>query len=212
MNSFGIAHDVAFVVYHIGIALDSLLAWMGRWRLATGLALQVAKCAIVMGKPAQEPEFMDVLGSHSDIAGMQLVGAALYMGVSVGPGAPARQWEGVLAKATSRIGDIAAAPSLMTRVLGFNTIASLFTFQAQFADFDMQVHKRYQLVVQKIACSLWQVFPDTLMTSLRTLRLPLEVRELGSMGAGAQLGMLRRSNIMTARARPDCSVDRCSGA
>lgn len=85
------ADDFAFVVYHIGIALNSLLALMGRWRLATGLALKVSKCAVVMGKPAQELEYRDLLESHSDVAGMQLVDAALYLGVFGGPGAPERQ-------------------------------------------------------------------------------------------------------------------------
>lgn len=169
------AGDVAFVVYHLGASLASLLALMGSWKLATGLALKISKCAVVMGKRAQELGHRDVLQSNLGAEEMRLVDAALYLGVFVGPGAPSDQWDGVLAKAASRISDIAVAPSLMSRVLAFNThLTSMFTFKAKFADFDQTVHKAYKWAVQKIARAPWQGFPELLLTSLRTLRIPLE--------------------------------------
>lgn len=63
-------------------------------------------------------------------------------------------WEASLAKATSQISDIAAAPRLINRGLGFKTqFASLLPFKAQFAEFGKQVHQTYRWAVQRIARS-----------------------------------------------------------
>lgn len=106
--------------------------------------MKIAKCAVVMVNVDREKEYRQALARHSRVADMQLVGSAIYLGVAVGLGASARQWERVVAKATSRRADTTSAPSLMSRVLGFNVhLSSLFSFKCQFAEVDGSVRQLY---------------------------------------------------------------------
>lgn len=78
------AGDVTLVFAHMGRAIQSILTPLRRWQQATSLALKLSKCAVVMGRPgarsAYEHEVSILLG-----AAVQIVDAAVRLGVSVGP-------------------------------------------------------------------------------------------------------------------------------
>lgn len=111
------------------MAIAGILGMTEKLRLATGLSLKIDKCAVVMGKVDREEE----CGRRwHATAGLQTCSWWTRRSISVsrwGRGR-LREWERVVAKATSRVADITSAPSLMSRALGFNVhFSSPFAFK-----------------------------------------------------------------------------------
>lgn len=123
------ADDIALVSRCNRVQLGPLLAHMALWKGVSRLTLSIAKCMVIMLMGA-EAEYQDILDREPCAAGMRLVWSATRLGVEVGPGAVE-----TLCRMAARVLDIAAAPSLVGRIVLFTShVSSLYAFKAQFAN------------------------------------------------------------------------------
>lgn len=94
-----------------------------KWRGASGLALNISKCSVIMGVD-DSARYRAGLDLHPDAREMQPVRQAVYLGVNIGPEAHAHQWQAICAKIEGRTGAAASGSSIMSRVLFFNLCSS----------------------------------------------------------------------------------------
>lgn len=189
------ADDVAIALLHLEHAFPGLMSIFRRLHKATGLGLKLQKCSIIMG--TQEIQRYRVFfASCPDAQLMRLVDAATYLGIQVGPGGPRQQWAPVAAKVVRRMPDVLAAPSMMGRMLRFNTyVASLFHYKLQFASPSSEIRTVYRHAEQKLVKAPWMAFPPDIVENMKYLHFPLEARPLHLLERQAQVGVLLRSTV-----------------
>lgn len=189
------ADDVALVLRCLRTQLGPLLAQMAAWHRASGRGLKMQKCVIIM-LYGLESDYATIIGEHSEAAGMRVARAATYLGVEVGPDGHMQQWHTVSKNMSARVPDITAAPSLPSRIVLFNSyISSLYSFKAQFAGAPGATRREYGRAVQLITKAPWQALPTHLLTKLKGLTFPVEVRDIAQLTFEAQVRALMRSRV-----------------
>lgn len=131
------AGDVAIVVRHIVVALAEIMRIFREWRRTSRLALKLPKCY---------EAFVIVV-----VQDMEMADNSVCLWVSVGPGAPERQWPVELSKLARRMLEMCAATSLMGRIVLCNTrLAPLYQYEARFTDPDAEAAKQYRHMQQRL--------------------------------------------------------------
>lgn len=139
------------------------------WAKATGLKLTYSKCSIVMGG-APEREFRVFVESSPEARLMQLVCSATYLGVMFGPGAPAAQCDSVVREVATRLPDVAAAHSIVGRLLLMGTYLSpLYQYKSQFTLPSASAESAYRHAQQTITNAPWMGTARPLLENLKGL-------------------------------------------
>lgn len=168
---------------------------MTAWRKASGLGLEMQKCVIIM-LYGEEETCKDIVDLHPEAAGMRIAHASTYLGVELGPEGHQQQWLTVSKKMSARLPDITSAPSLCSRIVFFTSyVTSLYSFKAKFADAPATIRKEYDRAVQNITKAPWQALPTKLLTKLKGLRFPVEVRDIEQLTYEAQVRTNQRSKV-----------------
>ena len=199
VNAF--ADDLCFCMQHMLRHLRLLAVLVLTLTRATNLELNLSKCIFVPWWPAGEEEIMRIGAAIAAMCprwgGAKVANFARYLGVLVGPGAEAHQFDAVTTKMrhTTRALRNLALP-LSDAIRAYNTtVAPCASHLLQFVEPQPRLAAAERWCMQFLARGPWQAMPTALLFQLKQLGFRYEFQSLAAMSYGCAARAALRSPV-----------------
>jgi hypothetical protein len=190
------ADDIAIVVANVFLQLPGIMQIFERWGAISALLLNPAKSAFLPLWPFDGAMLHRWLRhSVKALAGCIVSNFAKYLGVLLGPGAAAKQWEPVACKVLVRAADACFTSSgIVAKLRHFRLHGtSTVMFKAQFVPLNGTMRHAYRKAEQRLTGSPWMALPPDLLHALVALGLPAELPDIDTLATAAQLRVVASS-------------------